>query len=430
MSWANKMFYLSSSLLLAGTMSVAQSTSGAMPGSSASSQDQDSSMAGQAAGGSLRGCLSGSSDNYTLTDHNGSIYHLVGASSQLQALVGQEVQVSGTPDSRRTGVSDSSAANTASSFQVTDARQVASSCDRSGSSASGVSGNSGVRDHDSQPMSEKPPTTDAQPKGAPGEGAPPQAEPHLMAMLQQPASTDPGSAAAQNSNSSSSMSSSTTSTSQASQGVDSAPQQPIANDANLPAQGHSGAHQTETNTNSTNSGYQNTPAGSSIESSGQQGSSPSAGVGNGNATTPPPVSSQTPAASQSPTNPNSQLGTSPANQTGMSATGANNDANAARQGELSTNPQNGQTTGRGVDNQGVNNPSQTNPNATPTSPNSTSPQAELSSRRTTLTSRSMNALRPMSHGRVTQVLAPRQTTVPQPPLLLNTSSVVSLTGPA
>ena len=63
-------------------------------------------MAGQAAGAILRGCLSGSPDNYTLTDHNGTVYHLVGASKDLQNSVGHEVQITGTPDSRRTGTPD------------------------------------------------------------------------------------------------------------------------------------------------------------------------------------------------------------------------------------------------------------------------------------------------------------------------------------
>jgi hypothetical protein len=179
MTLAKKTFYVASSLLLAGAMSVAQSGQGSTP--SVGSEDQDSSMAGQAAGAVLRGCLSGSADNYTLTDHNGTIYHLVGASSQLLNSVGHEVQVAGTPDARRTGATDDAATNTASSFQVTGVNDMASTCNHRGS-------RSGT-------MSESPsnPDTDSHPKGAPGEGAPPQPqaepEPHLMALLQQPASS-------------------------------------------------------------------------------------------------------------------------------------------------------------------------------------------------------------------------------------------------
>ncbi len=179
MKLAKKTFYLSSAVLLAGAMGMAQS---AMSGGS---QDQEIAAANQSAGAALRGCLSGSAGNYTLTDHNGTIYHLVGGEAQLQSSVGHEVEITGTPDAQRAGASDDVAANTASSFQVTGAREVAARCDHG--SGTGTMGT------DSQPMTERPPSTDQQPKGAPGEGAPPQPEPHLMAMLQQPGATDMGS---------------------------------------------------------------------------------------------------------------------------------------------------------------------------------------------------------------------------------------------
>jgi hypothetical protein len=313
MTLGTRALYLSSSLLLGAAISLAQTTPGASPDMSGSSQDQDSSMAGQTSGAQLRGCLSGSPDNYSLTDHNGAIYHLVGASADLQNAVGHEVEISGAPDSRRTSVPDSTAANTASSFQVITVRDVANQCERGGVSSSGPSG-AATRDHDSQPMSEAPPTIDSHPKGSTGEATPP--HPELIAMWQQPGSADSGSSAAQNSNNSSAMSSTASGAGQASQDVNSAPQQPISNDANLPAQGRSGAHQTETNTNSTNSPYQNTPVGGAAQANGGQGSTPSAGAGNGNTGAPSPVTNQTPAAAQSPTNPNSQLGSSSANQSG------------------------------------------------------------------------------------------------------------------
>ncbi len=180
MTLGKKAFYLSSAVLLAGAMGVAQTSTGG------SSQDQDSSMAGQAAGAQLRGCLTGSDGNYTLTDHSGSIYHLVGGAAQLQNSVGHEVEVTGTPDARRTGARDDTATNTASSFQVTSAREVGARCDHGSAS--------GTMNNNSHPMSEQPPTTDHQPKGAPGEGVPPQPQPQTMAMLQQPGSSDMGGA--------------------------------------------------------------------------------------------------------------------------------------------------------------------------------------------------------------------------------------------
>ena len=245
MNMVKQTFYIASSLLLAAAMSFAQTGQGSTP--SVGSQDQDSSMAGQAAGAILRGCLSGSADNYTLTDHNGTIYHLVGAASQLQNAVGHEVQIMGTPDARRTGAADDTMSNTASSFQVTGVNDVASTCDHRGSSRSGA-------------MSESP-NTDSHPKGAPGEGAPPQPqtepEPHLMAILQQPASTDTG----------------------------------------VGSQSSSSANPTSSTTTE--------------QSPQQMGAAPS-----GQQTTPPPVTSQTPATSPSPTSPNAQMGTGTTDQTG------------------------------------------------------------------------------------------------------------------
>ena len=176
MTLAKKAFYLSSTVLLASAIGAAQ-TGMTTP------RDQDSSTAGQAAGAQLRGCLSGSAGNYTLTDHSGTIYHLVGAESQLQRSVGHEVEITGTPDAQRTGASDDVGSNTASSFQVTGAREVGTSC------AHGA--RTGTTGPDSQPMSERPPMTDQQPKGAPGEGTPvPEPQPHMMAMLQQPGAMD------------------------------------------------------------------------------------------------------------------------------------------------------------------------------------------------------------------------------------------------
>jgi hypothetical protein len=189
MTLAKKTLYLSSALLLAGAMGVAQTAM-------TSPQDQDSPTASQAAGARIRGCLSGSAGNYTLTDHNGAIYHLVGAESQLQGSVGHEVEISGTPDAQRSGTSDDMAANTASSFEVTGAREIAARCDHG--SRTGTMGT------DSQPMTERPPSTDQQPKGAPGEGTPPpEPKPHLMAMLQQPGATDMGSQSSSSSTTSS-----------------------------------------------------------------------------------------------------------------------------------------------------------------------------------------------------------------------------------
>src|SRR5262245_51661898 len=90
---------LGATLLLSGAMAIAQDT----PPSATSntSQSSASNTAGQtdstANGNTIQGCLSSSSDNYTLTDANGMSYQLTGDESQLSANVNRQVEVMGTP---------------------------------------------------------------------------------------------------------------------------------------------------------------------------------------------------------------------------------------------------------------------------------------------------------------------------------------------
>ena len=134
---------------------------------------------------SAAGCLSGSARQLHADRSQWNDLPPGGRRCPVKRSVGHEVEITGTPDAQRTGASDDMASNTASSFQVTGAREVGARCDHG--SSTGTMGNN------SQPMTERPPSTDQQPKGAPGEGAPPQPQPHLIAMLQQPGSTDMGS---------------------------------------------------------------------------------------------------------------------------------------------------------------------------------------------------------------------------------------------
>ncbi len=289
------------SLLWATVLVIAQDS----PSSDAAGNVQQHSMTTPSPQNSaVRGCLSGSAGNFTLTDQNGMQYKLLGSEAELQSKVGHEVQVSGTQV--RSNETDSSngesTTDATNSLQVTTVEDVADHC-RTGA------GNG------TKPMNARP-DKDSSPRGAPAilERPAPQITARLVfadGLMQTNA------AAQQNGSKSSAMSSTTTSTSQASQSVDSAPQQP--------------------GTNPQNSGATN---------------------------------SQT-----SPSNSDKTAGSSPANNTGMTPEEANRDAQAARQGELNTNPKTGLTTGRGIDNQGVNNPAQTNPNGTPTSRNSVSPQS-------------------------------------------------------
>jgi len=114
-----KAVLLLSSLLLAATMATAQaaphSNFAAAPGS------QSSAMAGRAAsplGDSLRGCLSGSKGNYTLTDHQGKQHGVVGDNHALWDETGHEVYLTGKPGS----------ANAANTFQESGITDIASRC--------------------------------------------------------------------------------------------------------------------------------------------------------------------------------------------------------------------------------------------------------------------------------------------------------------
>ena len=166
-----KAVLLTSSLLFAATMAIAQDT----PATGSQDPNQGSATATtqtQTSQGSMaRGCLSGSSDNYTLTDMNGTQYKLVGGDSSLQAAVGHEVEITGTQSqaSETASGNGETMAHSANTFQVTQVKDTGSAC-KMNSHVNGA--NPG--DH---PMDEK------APKGATNMTDQPQSQ--LMAMLQQ-----------------------------------------------------------------------------------------------------------------------------------------------------------------------------------------------------------------------------------------------------
>lgn len=266
------MFILLGSGLLATTLVVAQDA----PSASGSSSAQSQTKTHETSSSVIRGCLSGSNGNYTITDQNGMQYAINGPDNQLAARVGHEVEVSTHPDTSSEAASqgDQTTAHSSNSVQVSDIRDVSSRCHMGASTS---------------PMN-------SSPKGAPDAAEPPQ--PQTMAMLQQESAPD------------------------------------------------AGTHEQQ-----------------------QNGTAPQQ--------TSPPVTSQTPATPTGGAN-GSTTGqapaTSPGNNAGMTGSEANHDAQAARQGELNTNPNTGDTSGRG-NNQGANNSSTTSPNAAAASPNSGTSQS-------------------------------------------------------
>ena len=204
-----KAVFLILSACLCAVVALAQdTTSGA-----AANQGQSASamQSPDAVGNTIRGCLSGSSGNFTLTDQNGTQYRLVGDDTALTSKAGHEVEVNGTQNRsmETTNANGEEMARAGNNFQVSDVKDISSNCHTNPGSAA-------------QPMNESTrPGDEANPKGT-GTTEPPR--PQLLAQAQQPASPA-GTGEDQNTNSSGSMSSPTTSTSQSSQSVDSAPQQ-------------------------------------------------------------------------------------------------------------------------------------------------------------------------------------------------------------
>jgi hypothetical protein len=84
----------------------------------------------------IEGCLSGSDNNFILTDRSGTKYQLVGDSAQLTKHAGEEVRLSGTvPSSSKTNpgstVAPIAIPNTAtgtSTFGVMQVKKLSSSC--------------------------------------------------------------------------------------------------------------------------------------------------------------------------------------------------------------------------------------------------------------------------------------------------------------
>jgi hypothetical protein len=100
--------------------------------------DPSTSSAASTSTGTIKGCLSGSDGDYTLTqDETGTMYRLVGSDSKLKDHVGHEVLVTGqlinagsaasTTDQEQSDSSTSKSAG-GSAFQVSDIKMVSKRC--------------------------------------------------------------------------------------------------------------------------------------------------------------------------------------------------------------------------------------------------------------------------------------------------------------
>jgi hypothetical protein len=97
----------------------------------------------------MRGCLGGSTGNYTFTDsHTGTVYNLTGTTDDLGSKVGHEVEITGqlassasTSDSTKNnsganatpGTDASSAKGSSNMVQVSNVTDVADHCSTTGS---------------------------------------------------------------------------------------------------------------------------------------------------------------------------------------------------------------------------------------------------------------------------------------------------------
>ena len=111
---------LLASALLAATVALAQDTPIA-PGNPQSPAPQAPGANAQV----IRGCLSGSSGNYTLTDPNGMQYQVSGDDATLRSMVGHEVEISGAENASTAQADDTRPAN---AIEASDVRAVANTC--------------------------------------------------------------------------------------------------------------------------------------------------------------------------------------------------------------------------------------------------------------------------------------------------------------
>jgi len=108
----------------------------------------------------IRGCLSGSSGNYTLTDQNGMQYQVSGDDATLRSMVGREVEISGIEGQSSNGGAASSVAN---GMQASEVRAVSSTCKKKAAVSAPAPGNSHAGDPTQPSPSRKSPDVAPQP---------------------------------------------------------------------------------------------------------------------------------------------------------------------------------------------------------------------------------------------------------------------------
>lgn len=141
--------------MLAGTLAVAQNSQNNGTAGSAQYQNPDvTTKSAPASQSVIRGCLSGSPGNYTLTDQNGMQYQIAGDDATLRSMVGREVEITGIEN--QTSQAGDSTSRLANGVQASDVRAVSTTCKKGSSVSAPPVENDG-----------------ANPKGTPESGEPP-----------------------------------------------------------------------------------------------------------------------------------------------------------------------------------------------------------------------------------------------------------------
>ena len=138
----SKFLSLFATLLLGVTWMVAQGDMSQTPGQSGqattqSSQDTTQTSSDTGNQTTVQGCLSGSADNYTLTDTSGTTYQLTGNTSKLRKHVGHQVEITGTAAASggqssagrsETGAAGNGANSQQQTLQVSSVKHLSTSC--------------------------------------------------------------------------------------------------------------------------------------------------------------------------------------------------------------------------------------------------------------------------------------------------------------
>jgi len=160
-----RFFLLLAGGLFAASMALAQNQDAPSTNSATDNAAQDRSAQATTPSANaqavIRGCLSGSSGNYTVTDQNGMQYQITGDDATLRSMVGREVEITGIENQANGASGQGEQTN---GVQASEVRAVSSSCKKAGSGAAPTPDNTGMPDDNG-----------VNPKGTPDSAEPPKA---------------------------------------------------------------------------------------------------------------------------------------------------------------------------------------------------------------------------------------------------------------